>query len=118
MTIQEVRETLGNEGVLLDHMIAGAESFDGSKFTKQGMFIQASWVRFLGERRSAGATLQEPDDDALKKDLEAELAQIVKYIQVTDDSPSYTEHWGEFLDCEKAILEYLINLCSKPAAES
>ena len=111
MTTQEVRETLGNEGELLDHMIASVESFDGSKFTKQGMFIHKSWGRFLGERRSANATLQESDDAALKKDLEAELVQVKKYIEATDDSPNFTEEWGTFLRCEGDILEYLINLC-------
>lgn len=111
MTTQEVRETLENEGGLLDHMIECAESFDGSKFTKQGMFIQKSWVRFLGERRSANVTLQNLDDAALRKDLEAELAQVEKYVEETDDSYKCTEQWGTFLRCERDILEYLINLC-------
>ncbi len=111
MTTQEVRETLGNEGELLDHMIAYAESFDGSKFTKQGMFIQKSWVRFLGERRSANVTLLKSNDVDLRKDLEAELVQVKKYVKETDDSPNFTEQWGTFLRCERDILEYLINLC-------
>ena len=111
MTTQEVRETLGNEGELLDHIIACANDFDGSKFTKQGMFIQKSWVRFLGERRSANVTLQKSDDAALKKDLETELVQVEKYIKETDDSPNFTEQWGKFLNCERDILEYLIKLC-------
>ncbi len=90
MTTKEVKETLGNEGELLDHIIACANDFDGSKFTKQGMFIQKSWVRFLGERRSANVTLQKLNDAALRKDLEAELAQVKKYIKETDASPMCT----------------------------
>lgn len=113
MTTQEVRETLGNEGELLDHIIACAKDFDGSKFTKQGKFIHDSWVRFLGERRSANVALQESDDAALEKDLEAELVQVKKYVKETDDSPSFAEQWGKFLRCERDILEYLINLCSR-----
>ena len=81
------------------------------EFTKQGMFIHNSWVRFLGERRSANVTLQKSDDAALKKDLETELVQVEKYIKETDDSPNFTEQWGKFLNCERDILEYLINLC-------
>ncbi len=111
MTTQEVRETLGNEGELLDHIIACANDFDGSKFTKQGMFIQKSWVRFLGERRSANVTLQKSGDAALKNDLEAELVQVEKYVKETDDSPDFAEQWGKFLHCERDILKYLINLC-------
>ena len=113
MTTQEVRDTLENEGKLLDHMIKHTESFDGSKFTNQGKFIHKSWVRFLGERRSANVTLQESDDAALKEDLEEELAQVKKYVQETVDSPNFCEQWGTFLQCERDILKYLIDLCER-----
>ena len=111
MTTQEVKETLRNEAELLDHLIARAKSFDGSKFTKQALFIQKSWVRFLGERRSVNVTLEKTKAADLKKDLEAELVQVEWYIKVTDDNPKYAEQWGTFLRCERDILAYLINLC-------
>ncbi len=111
MTTQEVRQTLGNEVCLLDHMIANVRTFDGTGFTKQGQFIKDSWERFLGDRRSTNIILQKANDADLKSDLEEELDQVEKYIRETADSPNYTEGWRKFLDCERSILEYLINLC-------
>jgi hypothetical protein len=111
MTTQQVRDTLGNEIVLLDHMIGCAQGFDGSKFTDQGKFIQGSWGRFLGERRATNVALQKSSDADLKADLESELSQVNAYIDVTDKSPGYSEEWMAFLTCERSILEYLINMC-------
>ena len=111
MATKEVKETLGNEGELLDFMIVCTKAFNGSQFTPQGKFIHKSWLRFLGERRSANVTLQKLNDAALKKDLEAELAQVKKYIKETDASPKCTEQWGTFLHCEGDILKHLIDRC-------
>ncbi len=111
MTTKEVKETLGNEGELLDFMIVCAKAFNGSQFTPQGKFIHKSWLRFLGERRSANVTLRKSTSASLKKDLEDELAQVKAYVKATVGSPTFTEEWGKFLRCERDILKHLIDRC-------
>jgi hypothetical protein len=111
MTTQEVRDTLVNEADLLSAMIDLVEKYDNSGFTKQAKYIQNSWVRFFGERRSTGLALQAKSNDALWEDLDSERSQIDSYIKVTEMEPQYTEFWGTFLQCEKDILDHLINLC-------
>ncbi len=111
MTTKGVKETLGNEGELLDFMILCTKSFNGSQFTKQGKFIHQSWGRFLGERRAANASLRKKTGAALKKDLASELEQVNDYIKGTRGRPIHSEQWGKFLRCEGEILKHLIDRC-------
>lgn len=113
MTTQDVRDTLANEADLLAAMIECVEGYDNSGFTKQAKYIQNSWIRFLGERRSTGLALQKKSSGDLKEDLSSERSQVGSYIEATQPKPEYSEEWSKFLQCEGEILDYLINLCDE-----
>jgi hypothetical protein len=112
MAVKDVKNTLGNEVEMLDRMIGCVQCVDSRAFTKQAQYIQKSWGRFLGERRDTSVSLQGLGKKDLVKDLEAELAQVNAYIDVTSKKKAgYTEHWREFLECERDILKYLLKMC-------
>ena len=112
MAVKEVKKTLANEVQLLDRMIGCVQGVDASTFTKPAQYIGKSWVRFLGERRDTNVSLQGLGKRDLVKDLEAELAQVNAYIDVTSKKKAgYTEHWREFLECERDILKHLLKMC-------
>lgn len=116
MAVNDVKKTLANEVQLLDRMIGCVQGVDASTFTKPAQYIGKSWVRFLGERRDTNVSLQGLGKRDLVKDLEAELAQVNAYIDVTAKKKAeYTEHWREFLECERDILEHLLKMCRKTA---
>lgn len=113
MSTDAVRETLKNEIDLLESMIASTEAFNSKEFTKQGQFIQASWARFLDDRRQTNKALIEASDRDLVADLKEELGQVEDYIANTRKSPDYTETWEKFLVCERDILNYLIGMAGE-----
>ena len=110
MTAKKVKKTLVDEAKLLEHMIEAVKNFDGGKFTKQAQFIQASWARFLDDRRLTNVFLAQADDIEVVEDLSQEMQQVELYIKATDASAEYTETWEKFLTCERDILKYLVEM--------
>jgi hypothetical protein len=110
MTVQYVRKTLDDENELLTHLISEIRGYDVSGFTGSAKYIARSWIRFLDERRDTNRELIAQDRDEIRRDLNEERTQIEAYIDHTDElSRPYREQWRKFLNCEKDILDKLID---------
>lgn len=114
MPTQKVIDTLQNEHELLGYMRRRIQEYPNQNFTGPARFIQKSWEQFFEKRQLTNTALNGKLAAALKEDLLLERAQIKKYLDATDDT-GYSEQWKTFFECERSILEHLINLCDDKA---
>ena len=110
MSIEEVEQTLDNENELLRAMVAFVRCYPNDHFTGPAKFIQESWAKFLTQRSD---TNQNVAAVGVKADMAAEHEQLEAYITASVDEPVYSEKWREFFECEKSILEHLIERHNK-----
>ena len=124
MTTDYVKKTLANENELLRAMEAYVRCYTNENFTGSGKVIQKSWADFLKQRAKTNENIvsdgkgsideNNKETEEIRKDMEAECAQLEAYIAASFKRPLYSEKWRWFLNCEKNILVKLLRKLDKP----